>query len=85
MVFYDLTTVRIHGEARLEDDLRLHGMNKESGGIARQFVLGVVQSAEGLPLMHTVHPGNVADVIAEGKLTHWVNFRSAPTWPRPKR
>jgi transposase len=36
-------------------------MNKETGGIARQFVLGVVQSAEGLPLMHTVHPGNVAE------------------------
>lgn len=61
VVFYDLTTVRIHGEARLEDDLRWHGMNKETGNIARQFVLGVVQSAEGLPLMHTVHPGNVAE------------------------
>jgi len=36
-------------------------MNKETGGIARQFVLGVVQSAEGLPLMHVVHPGNVAE------------------------
>jgi transposase len=31
------------------------------GGIARQFVLGVVQTADGLPLMHTVHPGNVAE------------------------
>ena len=61
VVFYDLTTVRIHGEARLEDDLRLHGMNKETGSIARQFVLGVVQSAERMPLMHTVHPGNVAE------------------------
>ncbi len=36
-------------------------MNKERGGIARQFVLGVVQTADGLPLMHTVHPGNVAE------------------------
>ncbi len=61
MVFYDLTTVRIHGEARLEDDIRAFGMNKETGGIARQFVLGVVQTAEGLPLMHTVHPGNMAE------------------------
>ena len=61
VVFYDLTTVRIHGEAELEDDLRAYGMNKERGGIARQFVLGVVQTAEGLPLMHTVHPGNVAE------------------------
>jgi hypothetical protein len=61
VVFYDLTTVRIHGEAELEDDLRAYGMNKERGGIARQFVLGVVQTADGLPLMHTVHPGNVAE------------------------
>lgn len=61
IVFYDLTTVRIHGEAEFDDDLRAFGMNKETGGIARQFVLGVVQTAEGLPLMHTVHPGNVAE------------------------
>ncbi len=61
VVFYDLTTIRIHGEARLDNDLRAHGRNKETGGIARQFVLGVVQSAEGIPLMHTVHAGNVAE------------------------
>jgi len=61
VVFYDLTTVRIHGEAEVTNDLRRYGMNKETGGIARQFVLGVVQSAEGLPLMHVVHPGNVAE------------------------
>ncbi|MCW3784815.1 IS1634 family transposase, partial [Defluviimonas salinarum] len=61
VVFYDLTTVRIHGEGEVESDLRAFGMNKETGGIARQFVLGVVQTAEGLPLMHTVHPGNVAE------------------------
>ena len=61
IVFYDLTTVRIHGEAKLEDDLRAFGMSKDTGGIARQFVLGVVQTADGLPLLHTVHPGNVAE------------------------
>jgi transposase len=61
VVFYDLTTVRIHGEARVAEDLRAYGMNKETGGIARQFVLGVVQSADGLPLMHTVHAGNIAE------------------------
>lgn len=61
VVFYDLTTVRIHGEGTVEGDLRAFGMNKERGGIARQFVLGVVQTADGLPLMHTVHPGNVAE------------------------
>ncbi len=61
VVFYDLTTVRIHGEGEVADDLGAFGMNKERGGIARQFVLGVVQTAEGLPLMHTVHSGNVAE------------------------
>jgi transposase len=61
VVFYDLTTVRIHGEGKVADDVRAFGMNKETGGIARQFVLGVVQSADGLPLMHTVHAGNVAE------------------------
>lgn len=61
VVFYDLTTVRIHGEGEVANDLRRFGMNKETGGIARQFVLGVVQSADGLPLMHVVHPGNVAE------------------------
>lgn len=61
IVFYDLTTVRIHGGGEVDDDLRAFGMNKETGGIARQFVLGVVQTAEGLPLMHTVHPGNVGE------------------------
>ena len=61
IIFYDLTTVRIHGEGEVEDDLRAFGMNKETGGVARQFVLGVVQTAEGLPLMHTVHPGNMAE------------------------
>lgn len=62
VVFYDLTTVRIHGEAQLPGDVRAYGMNKETGGIARQFVLGLVQTSDGLPLMHTVHPGNVAEV-----------------------
>lgn len=61
VVFYDLTTVRIHGEGDVADDLRAFGMNKKTGGIARQFVLGVVQTADGLPLMHTVHPGNVGE------------------------
>jgi hypothetical protein len=61
VVFYDLTTIRIHGEAQVADDVRAFGMNKETGGIERQFVLGVVQSADGLPLMHTVHAGNVSE------------------------
>jgi hypothetical protein len=61
IVFCDLTTVRLHGEAEVACDLRAVGMNKERGGIARPFVLGVGQAAEGVPLLPTVHPGNVAE------------------------
>ena len=60
-VFYDLTTIRAEGLSEQPGDIRRHGMSKE-GGIRRQFVLGVVQSADGLPLHHEVHEGNVAEV-----------------------
>ncbi len=60
VVFYDLTTIEIHGDGEVADDLRRYGRSKD-GGIRRQFVLGVVQSAEGLPLMHTVCEGNIAE------------------------
>ncbi|MHB8181847.1 MAG: hypothetical protein ACYDDR_13650, partial [Acidithiobacillus ferrivorans] len=36
------------------------GMAKE-GLIARQFMLGVVQTAEGLPIYHEVFDGNTAE------------------------
>ncbi len=62
IVFYDLTTVRIHGEGAVADDVRAFGLNKETRGIARQFVLGVIQTAEGLPIAHEVHAGNVGEV-----------------------
>lgn len=60
MVFYDLTTIKVQGESEVPEELRRYGRSKE-GGIRRQFVLGVVQSAEGLPLMHTVAEGNIAE------------------------
>jgi hypothetical protein len=60
VVFYDLTTVRVHGEAVVEGDVREFGLSKE-GGVARQFVLSLVQTADGLPIAHQVHPGNTAE------------------------
>lgn len=42
-------------------DLSVFDMNKKAVGFARHFVLGVVQTAKGLPLTHTVHLGNVAE------------------------
>lgn len=62
VVFFDLTTVRISGSGRVPGDVRVHGMSKETGGIARQVVLGVIQAREGLPIAHQVHAGNIGEV-----------------------
>jgi len=61
VVFYDLTTIRIHGEGEQTGDLRRFGLSKDVEGIARQFVLGVIQTADGLPLSFDVHEGNVSE------------------------
>lgn len=60
VVFYDLTTVAVTGQTDLADDVRAYGMAK-SGLIERQFMLSLVQTAEGLPIAHAVHPGNTAE------------------------
>ena len=60
VVFYDLTTIRAEGGSTQEGDVRHFGMSKE-GVIARQFLLGVVQTAEGIPIYHEVFDGNVAE------------------------
>ena len=75
VVFYDLTTVRVHGQARVEGDVREHGRSKE-GGVARQFMLSLVQTADGLPIAHQVHPGNTAEAgtllpMIESLLARW--------------
>lgn len=60
VVFYDLTTVGVEGHSELPDDVRALGKSKD-GGIARQFMLGVVQTAEGLPIAHRVWEGNTGE------------------------
>ncbi len=60
IVFYDLTTLRLEGQSTVADDVRHYGMSKE-GDIARQCLLGVVQTAEGLPIYHEVFAGNTAE------------------------
>lgn len=60
VVFYDLTSIRVEGLSELSDDVRHYGMSKE-GVIARQWMLGVVQTAEGLPIYHEVFDGNTAE------------------------
>jgi len=60
LVFYDLTTIRAAGLSEQDDDVRRYGMAKE-GVIARQFMLGVVQTAQGLPIYHEVFDGKQAE------------------------
>ncbi len=60
LVFYDLTTIRAAGLSEMDGDVRRYGMAKE-GLIARQFMLGVVQTAEGLPIYHEVFDGNQSE------------------------
>jgi len=60
VVFYDLTTIRAEGMSQQPNDVRAFGMSKE-GLIARQFMLGVVQTADGLPIHHEVFDGNTAE------------------------
>ena len=60
VAFYDMTTIRAEGLATMEGDVRKFGMAKE-GLIARQFMLGVVQTSEGLPIYHEVFDGNTAE------------------------
>ena len=72
VVFYDLTTVRYSGEETAGDwPLVSKGLSKDTGQVERQFVLGVVQSGCGLPLLHTVAPGNVGESkTVEAMLAH---------------
>jgi len=60
VVFYDLTTIRAEGGSTQDGDVRQFGMAKD-GLIARQFMLGVVQTAEGLPIYHEVFDGNASE------------------------
>jgi hypothetical protein len=57
LVFYDLTTIRAPDLSEQVGDVRQYGTAKE-GLIARQFMIGVVQTADGLPIYHEVFDGN---------------------------
>jgi transposase len=60
VVFYDMTTIRTDGGSVQVGEVRQYGMAKE-GLIARQVMLGVVQTADGLPIYHEVFAGNTAE------------------------
>lgn len=60
VVFYDVTTIVVSGETELEDDLRAYGRSKNDK-VERQFALGLVQTADGLPIAYEIFKGNVAE------------------------
>ena len=60
LAFYDMTTIRAEGLSTVQGDVRQFGMAKE-GLITKQFMLGVVQTADGLPIYHEVFDGNTAE------------------------
>ena len=60
MAFYHMTTLRAEGLSAMAEDVRKFGAAKE-GLMARQFMLGMVQTAEGLPICHEVFDGNTAE------------------------
>jgi len=68
VVFYGLTTVEVTGQTDLSDDVRAYGRAK-SGLVERQFMLSLVQTAEGLPIAHEVPPGNTAEASAQTRAT----------------
>ena len=80
VVFYDLTTIRSEGLSEQPGELRRHGLAKE-GGIARQFLLGVVQTADGLPIYHEVFEGNASEVATLQPTLHTLLAR----YPRIQR
>lgn len=55
-----VTTIRTAGLSEQPDDVRRPGMSKE-GIVARQFMLGVVQTADGLPIHDEVFKGNASE------------------------
>jgi hypothetical protein len=60
VVFYDLTTNGTEGLSEQPGYARRPGLSKD-GGIVRQFMLGVAQTADGLPIHHEVFAGNTAE------------------------
>lgn len=70
MFSYDMTTIRATSLSEQEGDLRHYGMAKQ-GVIARQVMLGVVQTSEGLPLYREVFEGNTAEVYLCGFGVWW--------------
>ena len=62
LVFYDITSTWFEGDRSVEDeDIRRFGYSRDGRFYKRQIAIGVVMSAEGIPLCHHVFAGNRVD------------------------
>jgi transposase len=62
IVLFDTTTLVYYGDAEHGEALLARGFSKAKRGDLKQIVVGVVMSAEGIPLAHEVFSGNKNDV-----------------------
>ena len=60
VAFYDMNTIRAEGLATVEGDMRKFDP-ADKGLIARRFMLGGVQTSEGLSIYHEVFDGRSAE------------------------
>lgn len=67
LVFYDLTSVYFEG---LKCPLAAFGYSRDHRSDARQIVLGLLVTDEGLPIAHEVYTGNTSD---KSTLTHTID------------
>jgi len=83
VVFYDLTTIRVEGLSEQSGELRKFGMSKEEI-TARQFLLGVVQTADGLPIYHELAvPSHHAAARSHSRIYRVVAVQFTPTGALP--
>ncbi|MBK8973260.1 MAG: hypothetical protein IPM37_18615 [Hahellaceae bacterium] len=73
VVFYDLTTVIATRDTNVKEEIWAYGRSKD-GGAARQVVIRLIQTAEGLPLSHEVFEGNVWKPVHYCRC--WIVWRS---------
>lgn len=70
LVLFDTTSVYYWGAEgpAAETDLLQYGFSKDGKGNLKQLIVGVLMTAEGVPIAHEVFPGNMADVTAFSRI-----------------
>ena len=66
LVLFDTTSIYYYGADGEydEDSILQYGFSKDGKGNLKQVIVGVLMTADGIPIAHEVFPGNTADVHA---------------------